>query len=73
MVGNAERSLCRALLDLDRPEDALARCDEAARVHGVVVAAQQENLVVRGNLAYDHAFAARARVALAHGAPCSPA
>jgi hypothetical protein len=72
MMGNAERFLCRALLDLDRPEDALARCDEAARVHGVVVAAQQENLVVRGNLAYHHAFAARARVALAHGPPCSP-
>jgi non-specific serine/threonine protein kinase/serine/threonine-protein kinase len=69
MVGNAHRFLCRTLLERDLAREALTRCLEASRTHRGVVAVQQQNLVVRGNLAYDHAFAARSRVALAADAP----
>jgi non-specific serine/threonine protein kinase/serine/threonine-protein kinase len=69
MVGNSRRSLCRTFLAHGRAAEALEQCLEAARVHQAVVDVQKENAVVRGNLGYDHAFAARARVALAHDVP----
>jgi eukaryotic-like serine/threonine-protein kinase len=65
MIGNAQRLLCRGFLDRGNPRQALDRCLEAEAVHRKVVEVYRDNPVVRGNLAYDVAFAARAQVELA--------